>query len=212
MKTIKISAAAVIGFFLLLTSCTPEMVDPELYGNVEGVVINSENNSGLNGVSIETTPATEAILTDNNGTFKLNRIPTGSYQIRASRPDFKSKTVSITVRENSTTTAKLLVEPDDEEESSSKNLSAQITSWRQTGQADSAYVDVEYRVKNISSSETISEFEVYFDIYTDKAMYYYEITNNELGSGEQNIGSFEKFVRDSSVDSVIISGVWIKEN
>ena len=212
MKSILESAAAVVGMLLMLTSCTPEMVEPELYGSVNGVVINSETNSGLIGVSIETTPATEAILTDNNGNFELNKIPTGTYQIRASRPDFKSKTVSITVRENATANAKLLVEPDNEDDSAAANLETQITFWQQTGQTDSSFVNVEYRVTNTSSSETISEFELYFDIYTNKAMYYYEVTNNELGSGEQDIGSFEKYVRDSAVDSIVVSGFWIKEN
>ena len=212
MKSINKAIAAILGIFLVISSCTPEMVNPELYGSVNGVVINSETNSGLIGVSIETTPATEAILTDNNGNFELNKIPTGTYQIRASRPDFKSKTVSITVRENATANAKLLVEPDNEDDSAAANLETQITFWQQTGQTDSSFVNVEYRVTNTSSSETISEFELYFDIYTNKAMYYYEVTNNELGSGEQDIGSFEKYVRDSAVDSIVVSGFWIKEN
>lgn len=207
MKTI----VALIAAFSFLTGCTPEMIEPELYGSIEGVVINSTDNTGLSDTSIETTPATEAILTDNKGNFQLNNVPTGSYQIRASRPDFKSKTVSITVRENRTTSAKLLIEPDEEEESSAQNLQAQITSWRQTGQTDSSHVDVEYRITNTSGTKAISSFEVYFDIYTDKDTFYYEIANSELESGEQNIGSFKKFVRNSSVDSVIISGVWVKE-
>jgi len=212
MKSINKAIAAILGIFLVISSCTPEMVNPELYGSVNGVVINSENNSGLIGVSIETTPATEAILTDNNGNFKLTKIPTGTYQIRASRPNFKSKSVSITVRENANTTAKLLIEPDNEDDSVANNLETQITSWQQTGQPDSSFVDVEYRVMNTSSSETISEYEIYFDIYTNNAMYYYEVTNKELGNGEQNIGSFEKYVRDSSVDSIVVSGVWVMEN
>jgi hypothetical protein len=212
MKSILESAAAVMGMLLMLTSCTPEITNPELYGSVNGVVINSETNSGLIGVSIETTPATEAILTDNNGNFKLNKIPTGTYQIRASRPNFKSKSVSITVRENATTTAKLLIEPDSEDDSAATNLETQITSWKQTGQSDSSFVDVEYRVINTSSSKTINEYEIYFDIYTNNAMYYYEVTENEIGSGEQNIGSFEKFVRDSAVDSIVVSGVWVMDN
>jgi len=192
----------------LTGGCTKDVVDPQFFGNIDGTVLNSSDNSGIDGVSIETAPATEALLTGNNGSFQLKNIPAGTYQIKASKPDYKSKSVSIEVRENKTATAKILLEPIDE--ATTQNLQARVTSWFQTGPADSSYVDIEYQVGNNSSSNTIDEFEVYFDIHTNQQTLYYEVRDSTLAPGEQNIGSFKKFVHNSQVDSVTVSGLWVK--
>ncbi len=210
MKTI-IKTAAMLCMSILLSSCATEIVDTELFGNIDGSVMHSETQQTIQGVSIETTPATEVMLTDGSGKFKLTSVPTGSYQIRVSKSGYKKEVVTIMVRENRTTSARIVIEPNDEESTANEMVEATVTSWYQTGPADSSDVDIEYKVSNTSSKDPIGQFEVYFDIYTDKNTYYYEITSEKLDPQEQNFGEFKKFIRDATVDSVAVSGIWIKE-
>lgn len=195
----------------MLAGCAKETVEPEFFGSIEGSVINSETENGVSNVSIETTPATEAILTNADGSFQITDIPTGNYIIRATKPGFNSKSVNVLVREDRTSSAKILLEPDEEEGSSSEFLKAEVTSWFQTGPSDSSFVDVEYKVSNTSNSTKITEYEVYFDIFTSGETFLFEVSATELEPEENNIGTFEKFVRNTVVDSVIVSGIYTKE-
>ena len=204
----KISSTLLLILSLLFWGCTQDVLEPEYFGTIEGQVISTQTSEGIQGVSIETTPATEALLTNGNGSFQLRNIPAGSYQVKAYKPDFKSKSVSIEVRENRTASAKILLEP--VEEQTAASIEAEVTSWFQTGPTDSSDVNIEYKVFN-SGSSAVNEFEVYFDIHTNQENFYYEVTGKQLAASEQNFGSFKKFVRDTAVDSVTISSVWIKE-
>jgi len=196
----------------MLAGCAKETVEPEFFGSIEGSVINSETENGVSNVSIETTPATEAILTNTDGSFQITDIPTGNYVIRASKPGFKSKSVNLMVREDRASSAKILLEPDEEAEGiTSEFLKAEVTSWFQTGQSDSSFVDVEYKVSNTSSSTKFTEYEVYFDIFTSGETFLFEVNDTELEPEENNIGTFEKFVRNTVVDSVVVSGIYTKQ-
>lgn len=172
--------------------------------------MNAESGDRISGVSVETTPATEAVATSGNGEFRLNNIPTGSYQVKASKPGYSSKSVMIMVNESRTTNATIQLIPLDENPKS-RFIDAGVTAWEQTGRTDSSFVNVEYHINNISESETIEELEVYFDIHTDRETYLFEVNNTEMGAGEQNIGNFKKYMSDRVVDSVTVSGVWVKE-
>lgn len=209
MKFIKVISVIVL---FGTVSCTTEVVEPELFGSIEGMVISSENNNALQGVSIETAPATEVILTDEQGSFYFEDIATGSYQIKASKPGYKAKSVTVMVKEDRTSSAKILLEPEDEDVDSTENyLDAKITAWRQIGEQDSSTVEVEYWVKNTSETISISEYEVYFDIHTDQRLFNYEITETQLDPEEQSYSSFQKYIEDAVVDSVTIAGTWMKQ-
>ncbi|MGM0589422.1 MAG: carboxypeptidase-like regulatory domain-containing protein [Bacteroidota bacterium] len=198
---------------LLLTAigCETKIIDPDLYGNIDGVVINGESQTPMSGVSIETAPATEVLITESEGRFTLEEVSAGSYQIKASKPGYKSKSVTVMVREDRTVTAKIMLEQEEEDDDSTNYLQSEITNWNQLGEEDSSSVEVEYYVTNTSSSVSISEFELYFDIHTNQRVFNYEITNTQLDPGEKNYGSFRKFVKEAVVDSVIISDTWYKE-
>lgn len=211
MKNSTIITSILLIGYLVLIGCTPDVVDPEFYGTINGTVVNSANDERINGASIETSPPTEVLLTDENGTFELLEVPTGSYQIKVSKSGFKSNSVSLKVNEDRTTSATVLLEPTAEESISNDNLHAQVTSWDQRGIQDSSFVDVEFRVRNTSSSSSVAEFEIYFDIHTNGETFYYETRYQQLAPGEQNFGAFEKYVRDRSVDSVVISDIWLTD-
>lgn len=195
---------------LAFSGCSQEIIDPQLYGSIEGTVINSSTSSGIQSVSIETSPATEVVLTSNDGQFKLTEVPTGKYVIKANKPEFGIKSVNVLVREGEVSSAKIVLEPDGQNPSGS--LKADVTSWYQTGAPDSSFVEIEYRVRNTSSSTKLQDFEVYFDIHNNQETLFYEVADTALNAGETDFGSFRKFVRDATVDSVVVSGTWVKDS
>lgn len=208
--------------FVLLTSsllwfgCAKETVDPEFYGSIEGRVQTSSG-EGLSSVSITTTPGTDAILTDANGQFTISDIPTGNYTIQAQKDSFITKTVRIAVKEDRVATATIVLEADDSEGSSNGNISAQVDfvdqiNYQNIAGADSNIVDVEYMIRNVSSSKRIGNYEVYFDIFTSNSAgaggpkFNFEVKGDSLRTLERTYGSFQKYIREFQVDSVRVSG------
>lgn len=193
---------------LLLAGCSKSTVEPELFGNISGSVLNADTNAGVADVSITTQPATNAILTDKNGSFELKNVPTGSIVISAEKPGYTAKTVSVTVRENETSTARILLQPDDSQQKK-QYLKAEVTYWSEYSRNDSSFVDVEYRVKNTSGSTDIGSYEVYFGFYSAGNNYYKEVADSSLSAGETTIGDFTKFVHKATIDSVAVTGTWV---
>jgi len=202
----------ILAWSMFLAACSQEIVEPETFGSIDGYVINSETNEGIKNASISTAPATEALLTDNKGHFLIKKIPTGAYSINVSKPNVGSNTVNITVRESITTTAKILIEPSKNQSASNDSLEAQVTSWFQTGQSDSSFVEVEYDVKNLSTTTQIKGYDIYFDILSDKGKLLYEVQDSLLRPGERNPGSFRKYVRDAVVNKVEVSGTYVRND
>lgn len=190
----------------LFWSCSKETVEPNFTGSIEGNVQNSSTGAPIASASISTNPGTDAILTGPEGQFTINDIPTGNYTVQAVKDGFESKTVRISVKEDRTASAQILLLNSDE--SSSNNISAAITNVFNTERNDSSFVEVDYMVKNTSGSSTINNYEVYFKIHTSGASFFQEIMGDTLGSREQTIGSFAKYIRQENADSVTISGVY----
>jgi len=203
-----LSLLTIIAGIFVLSACSKTTVEPELFGNISGSVLNADTNAGVANVSITTQPATNAILTDKNGVFELKNVSTGSYTITADKPGYISNTVSITVRENETSTARILLKPDDSQQKK-QYLQAEVTSWAETTSNDSSFVNVEYRVMNNSDGTDIGKFEVYFGIYSSGDDFYYEVRDSSLSAGETSIGDYTKYVRQATIDSVTVTGTWV---
>ncbi len=92
-------------FAILMVSCKENTVEPVLTGNINGKVIDSKTGSVLGSSSITTNPATNAIVTDNSGSFNIKDIAVGSYTITAKKSGYKTSSVTVTVKENVTTQA-----------------------------------------------------------------------------------------------------------
>lgn len=93
---------------LLITfvSCKEDTIQPELFGSIEGTVIEARQDSliiPIEGASVSTAPATTSIITDGNGKFTFEDISTGSYTITVTKVGFEKKSATVLVRENETT-------------------------------------------------------------------------------------------------------------
>ncbi len=97
-------------FSLLLVSCKENTIEPVLTGSIIGKVMDSESGSVLGNTSITTNPATDAIVTDNSGTFTIKDIGVGSYTITAKKNGYKTSSVTVSVKENITSQAVIQLE------------------------------------------------------------------------------------------------------
>ncbi len=186
--------------------CSKETISPELFGSIEGQVFNSETEEGIRGVNITTNPATNSITTNEDGTFELNEVPTGQYSVSAQKSDFESSNVSVRVRENKAATAQIYLDP--EGGNGEQYLSARVTTWAETSSNDSTFAEVQYEVENTSDDFNINQYEVYFDIHTSGETFSWEERDTTLAAGEKDIAEFKKYVRQTTIDSVTVSGTF----
>lgn len=202
--------AGVLAALLLLAACKEGTVGPELTGSIEGSVLSYETNEPLPGTSITTSPPTNAIVTDANGAFALENMEAGNYTINARRPDYASNSVTVRVRENQTAQATIFMELDDgEDEEPAPDMAAEITNWWNSTSNDSAFVNVEYRVRNTGTAD-IAAYEIYFRIAAGAQNFYHEEDGAELRANQVNVRQFEKYIPVAEADSVVIEDFWVE--
>ena len=201
---------------VLFLSCSKSNLEPEEFGDIEGIVIDSETELGIPNVNITTTPPSNSILTDSDGVFTITNIPAGGYTIQARKPGFKNNSVSVAVRAEDVTTARIFLEPDEEEEETppaeENIIEAEVTSWFNSVSGDSSFVEVEYSVSNISEQTDAAEFQVVFEINTSGDTFFFDVEGTDLKQGQRDIGDFRKFIRSESASDVVVSETWFRED
>jgi hypothetical protein len=216
MKSRILSALTVLvvaGIFF--TSCAKDTIEAETFGEIDGFVIDGETEEGLETVNITTTPATNAIFTESDGSFTITNIPTGNYTVQARKTDYNSSSVSVAVREGEAATAFIQMSPDEEEPDSTVSMNdfeAGITSWFNDVDGDTTNVEINYRVENNSDSGDISSYEVYFQVETDSGVsFYFDIAGDDLQAGQNRSGNFRGYIRNNEATQVTINDVWISD-
>lgn len=216
MKSRILSALSVLVVAgVLLSSCAKDTIEAETFGGIEGFIIDGETEEAIGTVNISTTPATEAIFSDENGTFTISNIPTGNYTIQARKTGYSNTSVSVNVRESNNSSAFIAMSPQEEEPDSSvtsDEFSAGITSWFNDVDGDTTHVEINYRVENNSDSGSISEYEVYFQVEADSGIsYYFDVAGTDLQAGQNRSGNFRGYIRNNEATEVIINDVWISD-
>lgn len=200
--------ALIVSIGLLHGACKEPTTAPEQTGTIVGNVVHASTQQPIAGASITTSPATSAPVTDSEGRFTLEDVATGEYAVSAEKPDFETKSVSVTVRARDTTEVNLLLQP---ERSAAEVLDASITNWWSDRLSeDSVVAEVEYRVENVTPDST-PEYELYFKIFTPRGVFTHEVTGNALHPAETDLGNFREFVRDASPDSVVIDDIFFPQ-
>ncbi|MBS9524352.1 carboxypeptidase-like regulatory domain-containing protein [Litoribacter ruber] len=111
MKYINYLCLLAISFSFL--GCELENIDIDRFGTITGVVVDGESYEPLSGVQITTTPASTSVLTDEEGTFQLNKVRYGDVVINARKKDFLSGTINIAVYEEENTNLTFFLLEDD---------------------------------------------------------------------------------------------------
>ena len=103
MQNKKIGGFLLVFFLIFTTACEEETFDIERFGSISGIVVDGDTYEPLQGVLITTTPSSNAVLTDEGGTFQLEKIKEGDVVITARKKDFLNGTVNIAVYEEENT-------------------------------------------------------------------------------------------------------------
>ncbi len=100
-------ALKILSIFLLIglicTSCTEDRISPEITGSIKGSIIDSDTQDPIKYVEISTNPATEVLLTDENGEFVLEEIEIGEYKILINKDEYENKMLNAKVKKEDTT-------------------------------------------------------------------------------------------------------------
>lgn len=195
---------AVLGVF---TGCKDGVVEPDRFGSLQGRVLDFETFAPIAGALVTTSPATNAVLTSDDGTFNIESALIGTYTITARRNGYAPNTTTISIREGQIGRAEVLLEADDGDDTPAPGeLSAEVLNFtNETFGPDSSYVSVEYRATN-GGETTISNYDVYFRIETDRGLFYQQITGASLGPGRSTFGTFRKYLIGATAQAVVVEG------
>jgi large repetitive protein len=93
----------VVSFYLLtllftIVSCSEDSpVESSTTGTVSGVIIDAIKNSTMANVNVFSKPATSFVTTDSNGQYEIKNVNPGEYEMFATKAEFDSMTVNISV-------------------------------------------------------------------------------------------------------------------
>ncbi|TKG95928.1 hypothetical protein EYV94_06455 [Puteibacter caeruleilacunae] len=113
MNRVKFKIIILMVLSIGLWGCEDSTLDVELFGSIQGVVLSASDNTPLEGVSISTTPASAAVLTDAEGMFTLNKVPLGDVTVAASLKDYIQASISVKVLEDETSTVEFTLEKEE---------------------------------------------------------------------------------------------------
>ena len=208
-------ACSLLLFFLVLlvAGCDDETLGPESRGTIAGVVQDAETNEPVAQANVTTSPPTQSVLTGEDGSFEITDVSTGSYSIQASKTDYESRSVQVSVQENQTTSATLLLERTDAFSSDTDSLTAEVTNWfndrvnRDSSGTDSIFADVEYSARNVGDVR-IQNYEVYFEIDTSEGTFSQEVQGDSLDMGQRDIEGFRKYIPTEAQDVRVNEVYW----
>lgn len=195
----------------LVLGCENDLLEPDLRGAIEGQVLNFETHAPLGGVGITTNPPTGALITDDDGSFRIEGLPVGNYTVAGRLSGYQPNSTTISVRDGETTSAILFLEEEAEGDTTETDadFEASVLGFSNRFRGDSTFVAVEYRARN-TGEVPISVYEIYFQILTTGQTYFEEVNGTDLGVSQSDIGQFEKFVGRDTVTAVQISDVFFE--
>ncbi len=204
---------SLVGLVLLLAGCKESTLGPELFGTIDGRVIDFDTGAALGGVSVTTSPATDAVVTGADGAFRIEDAPSGAYTITARRTGYRTGSAAIAVQQNRVTQATVVLQVDDGgTDTTATRLDVEVTNFfnrvRPTSNGDSVTVVVEYRVRNTGTTP-IPSYEAYFRIVTPSGDFLQEVQGTAIGVGQTDIGRFEKETGGARATEVRVDGFFI---
>lgn len=108
-------------FGLFLVSCE-DTIDIQEYGIISGSVHDALTGAPIAGVSISTNPASNIVLSDEEGNFSITQVPAGDITLSAKKLYYKTYSVSINVQPESVKETAILLEQSDSYQLPSGNL------------------------------------------------------------------------------------------
>ncbi len=113
MKNFLYILICILGGYLL-SSCSEDLVEKVQTGTLKGIVTKKGTNQPLKNVKVFTTPSTETVFTQDDGSFVIENIPLGDYSVRAELTGYLTVFQGITLKTAEQTVSVVLEMSDDE--------------------------------------------------------------------------------------------------
>ncbi len=84
----------------MLTACTEDTIQPDIFGTLTGQVLLEGTNTPLADAVVSTNPATTQVVTDAQGRFSFDEIEAGTYTVRAEKSGYVAAVETATILEN----------------------------------------------------------------------------------------------------------------
>ncbi|MGB5818524.1 MAG: carboxypeptidase-like regulatory domain-containing protein [Saonia sp.] len=81
---------SLFSLLLLMSACSEEPVDENVFGTLTGKVVAKGDNTPLVNVKVTTNPVSTTVFTDDDGNFEINTIQVGEYSLQAELADFQT--------------------------------------------------------------------------------------------------------------------------
>lgn len=98
--------------FGLLVSCSEDALGESGVGNIRGVVVFDGDNTPQENVKISTSPPSNTVFSEEDGSFDLGEIVVGDYSVQAEKNDFITTFEPATVTEGATTNVIFELQPE----------------------------------------------------------------------------------------------------
>jgi len=206
--------ALLLGGLVVLSGCDDETLGPTARGDIEGAVRDAETGDPIAQASISTSPPTQSVLTDDDGSFELRGVEAGNYTIDISKTGYETAAVTVRVNENDVAEATALLERSDDFGQETDSLRTQVIDFyndrvnRDSTGADSVFVTAEYQAENVGEVP-ITAYEIYFRIETAAGTFSREETGDTLAVGQADIGDFRTYIQHEEAESVEITGTYV---
>lgn len=82
---------------IVFSSCEEDLIEPEEYGIVQGIVTDFETGLPLENVRISTSPISEIEFSDTNGQFTMNNVPVGNVSVEARLDGYETNVEAVFV-------------------------------------------------------------------------------------------------------------------
>jgi hypothetical protein len=211
MRTRFAPALLVLVPLLVVLGCENDLLEPDLRGAIQGRVIDFDSGVPLEGVIVTTNPPTGSFVTGDEGRFRIDDLPVGNYSVGGRLSGYDANSVTVAVRDGETAEATLALEAEAEDDTTGTDadFEASVLGFTNQLDVDSTSVLVEYRARNVGEVP-IPSYEIYFQLLTSGQTYFAEVNGTDLGVGQADIGTFEKFVGRDTVLTVQISDVFFE--
>ena len=91
----KLYSLIVLFTIVLLSSCAKDEVNP--FGNIYGVVLNSNTSEPIQGARVTLTPTGKSTVTGNDGSYEFVDLEAGSYKVTVQADGYSSTVKNVTV-------------------------------------------------------------------------------------------------------------------
>ncbi len=183
---------------VLFAACKEDTVEPIYYGNISGTVLDADDETPIQGVSITTTPPSSSIITDAQGKFNLKELTTETYTISAFKTGYNKTTANVSVEGNKTTEAVIILSKKDD---ATAPPLPPVNSLPENGIADqNTSLTLSWSINEQNESDSLL-----FDVFIYDAG---EVNPLKIGD---NIGDTTLFVENLDFNSVYYWQIVIKD-